>query len=275
MRTAFVTVGFTLLLAALNLAPASAGPPSSKAAKKLILETADAHGGLAKWRSAPTISFTHTMVSPAEPDDPWVSIETIDQKTRREYQDWPLDKSSISWDGHEAWSVDWKRGNPPKFMVNQAYYVLNLPWIASGPDVHLDDPTTGTIPGSDKEYTAIRVTFAPTTVKSPDDYFVLYIDPDTRLMKAIEYNVTYGAMLDAMGLPAEMKSMGPLFHVFDAFRDVEGLKMPASYRTFSPAGDMYGEHEVSDWSLRKTFDESRMTMPEGAVRDTSSAKRKT
>jgi hypothetical protein len=254
------------------VSPSLAGEKT--AASEVIGKLIDAHGGMDKWRATRTVSFEHKLVSPQEPDDPWVSREITDQRTRREYQEWPLDEAVICFDGENTWSMNWKRLNPPKFMVNLAYYFLNLPWITQDPGVILEGPGTGTLPADDTEYITIKMTFEAGTGESPDDYYVIYIDPETHLMKATEYIVTYGAMLDLFKVPAEVTFLGPLYHVYDDYTTVDGLVMPSKYRTYDPAGNVYGHHTVSNYAFDKPFDDSKMKMPEGAKIDTSSNKRK-
>ena len=213
------------------------------------------------------------MVAPYEPDDPWVSVETTQQGSRRTYQDWPLDEASIVYDGTSVWSVDWKRDNPPKFMVNLTYYFLNLPWLTQDDGVVLEGPGEGKLPKDDKTYITIRMTFEPGVGDTPDDYYLIFIDPDTYLMRGAEFIVTYGAMLDLFNMPEDVTFLGPMIKVFETYDTVDGLKIPTTYKTYTPDGTIYGDHTVEDISFTKVFDEARMKMPGGAVIDTSSHER--
>jgi hypothetical protein len=263
-----------VVAAAVVVAPASGLAGETGDAQSIALEMIKAHGGMDRWKAVTTVSFKNTMVAPWEPDDPWVSIEVTEQNSRRTYQDWPLDGATIVSDGKVTWSKDWKRGNPPKFMVNLSYYFLNLPWITQDPGVKLEGPGQGKLPGGDETYTTIRMTFEPGVGEASDDYYVIFIDPETKRMKAVEYIVTYGAMLDLFNVPEDQTFVGPLINVFDEYATVGGLAFPVKYTTYSPDGDVYGQHTVENLSLDKPFDETRMKMPDDAVVDNSSAKRK-
>ena len=258
-----------LAIGSLWVATASADE-AHMVAKKMI----EAHGGMEKWSQAPTVSFKHTMIAPQQPDDPWTSIDVTEQGSRRTYQDWPLDEATIVFDGKETWSTDWKRLNPPKFMVNMAYYFLNLPWITQDDGVVLGDFGEGKLPHDDKAYITIRMTFEAGVGDAPDDYYVIYIDPDTHLMRGCEYIVTYGAMLDLFNMPPDVKFLGPLVKVFDDYEKVDGLMVPMTYKTYTPNGQMYGDHSVENVSFKQPFDEARMKKPNNAVIDTSSNERK-
>lgn len=233
----------------------------------------EAHGGLDAWRAKRTLSYRHTMVAPYAPDDPWVSVEVVDNSSRREYQEWPLDHARIAYDGEQVWSVNWKRANPPKFMVNMAYYFINLPWLTRDDGVNIGELGQGKLPGEEKTYVTVMMTFDPGVGETPEDYYKLFVDPDTGLLKGVEYIVTYGAMLDLMKLPADQTYLGPLTKVYTSYEEIDGLKVPATYRTFAPNGQVYGEHKVENFAFDGPFDESMLQMPEGAVVDHSSAKR--
>ncbi|MCP4200713.1 MAG: hypothetical protein GY769_02110 [bacterium] len=263
-------IAFAALAEALGLPAASlAGAETSMTAADVIQRTIEAHGGMEAWHRAPTISYEHTYVNPADPKDPWVSRETIEQGRRRAYLDWPRDNARMAYDGARTWSLNWKRDNPPKFHTHLAYYFLNLPWLTQDPGVRLEGSGTGMIPGDPKEYLTVTMTFAPSTGDTPDDYYVLFIDPETHVMKGTEYIVTYAAMLDLFGLPPEATRVGPFFKVYDEYVTVDGLTVPARYRTLSPTGDSYGDHFVRDVSFREPFDASRLAMPPGAAIDDS------
>lgn len=272
-RTAKVALVCAALVVAATTTP-QADECIMSAAQVTAMKMIDAHGGLDKWRSAPTMSFKQTMIAPQEPTDPWTSIEMTHQSSRRTYQDWPLDKATITSDGKKTWSEGWKRGNPPKFMVNLAYYFINLPWLTMDDGVVLEGPGEGKLLDDDKTYITLRMTFEAGVGDASDDYYVIFIDPDTYMMRGVEFIVTYGAMLDLFGMPEDVKQMGPLFKVFDDYKTVEGLKVSTRYKTFTPDGTLYGDHTVEQISFSKPFDEARMTMPEGALIDQSSNERK-
>jgi len=224
--------------------------------------------------AAPSVSFKHSMTAPSDPDDPWVSVEITEQGSRREYQEWPLDKAVIAFDGERVWSEGWKRLNPPKFMVNMAYYFVNLPWVTQDPGVNLIELGEGTLPNDDKTYATVRMTFDAGVGDASEDYYLLFIDKETGLLKGTEYIVTYGAMLDLMGAPEDATFLGPLTKVFDDHVDVAGLTVPTTYKTYAPNGMVYGEHTVENISFTRKFDPAIVEMPAGAVIDESSNERK-
>ena len=94
------------------------------------------------------------------------------------------------------------------------------------------------------------------------------------LLRAIEYHVTYGALLDGAFLPPSTKSIGPFYHVNQEFETVEGLTVPVQYSVHGKTGSRSITGVVQSWSFRKTFDETMMSRPPDATLDTSNARRR-
>ena len=100
---------------------------------------------------------------------------------------------------------------------------------------------------------------------TPDDYYVLYIHPDTKELRGCRYVVTYRALL-----PEGTKATPEKILVYDEYSVVEGLKVPMHYTIYQTDRSPYAESSISNWSFSTPFDASRMTVPEGAVIDESS-----
>ena len=106
------------------------------------------------------------------------------------------------------------------------------------------------------------------------DYYDLYIDPETFRMRGFETIVTHGGMLDAMGLPPEVKAFGPMYHHFRFYAEVDGLVFPQQLVTrMVEGGEEIGQHLVMNHALETSFDEARMQMPSGAVIDKTTKER--
>ncbi len=254
---------------------------ASAKTKEVIEKMIIAHGGIQKWREAKTLRFDNIFFNPAagqmEWSSPWwVSHEVIDLKKRRTYHDWPLDQAQLAYDGEKVWTIGWKTANMPKFQAMFFFYFVSLPWLTQDANVRLGVPGKGKLPGSAKDYLTVEMGFAaaPTVGKTAKDFYKLYIDPDTYLLQAYEYGIGFGALLDAMGLPADQEVFGPILRIHDKFITVAGLKFPAEFHTTALDGSQtYGHHVVINYSLREAFDETRMKMPAAAVIDQSRAER--
>jgi len=247
---------------------------ANKETKAVIEKMVEAHGGIEKWRSIPAISFDSIMHNNYHGKNElawWVARESIDQKTRQVYQDWYLNDALIAYDGEQVWSKNWKKANPPTAMLYFFYYFINLPWITQDDGVILSDVNSFEWPGhGGKTYHEVKMTFAeqPVIGKSPLDYFILYIDPQTNLLAGYQYAVGNRALLTSLGQPAERELFGPLWRIITKNQTVDGLVFPAAFRTMPEADErIVGNHIVTHIDLHTPFDFSKVKKPDDAVVD--------
>ena len=202
----------------------------------------------------------------------WINSQTIDMKTRRSYQDWPLFGSQMSYDGKEAWSANWRINNPPNHQHSVFYYYVNLPWLTQDEYVELSTVEKLKHPAFNNEVYKIKMTFSqsPTLGKSAKDSYTLYIDSQTFLLNGYDYTVGYGALLDQMNIPKDQEVFGPVLRINNYTGELNGLKFPMLMTTNSnDLKQQYGDHAIYDFKINEGFDEKRMTKPENGVVDTS------
>jgi len=255
------------LLTALGCSSPSAEVDEPGPGRKVVARMIKAHGGLKKWRSAPTVSFK-TALLPAGADSALVHRVTVEQGARRAYLDFPEMDARISWDAEKAWSENWKGPFPPRFIALLSYYLMNLPWLAADRGVILSEPGTGRLWDDPIEYVTVKMTFEAGVGDTPDDYYILYLDPRSYRLKAAELTVTY-----ADALPPDVDVMTEVI-VYEEFTTVDGLTVPTKASVYAKdRSPLASFPEVREWSFNQRFDESRMLMPSNAVLDTSSPTR--
>jgi hypothetical protein len=235
----------------------------SEAAQEIISTMISAHGGMEKWRSAPTVSFEDEFLQ-AGTQQPTISKVTVEQGRRRAYLDFPESKSRITWDGKEAWSENWKAPIPPRFLALLNYYFLNLAWLAMDSGVNLGEPDTGKLWDDPTAYTTVKMTFDAGVGDTPDDYYILYIDPKSNRLKACEYIATYASIQ-----PPGTKESPAHVLVYEAFSTIDGLVVPTRYSIYDKNHKLLGNCKIRNWSFKKPFDPARMNKPASAVVDTS------
>jgi hypothetical protein len=240
----------------------------TKTSRDVVAAMISAHGGMEKWRSAPTVSFEDHCKQPGAPN-PMVSQVTVEQGRRRAYLDFP-DKSRIAWDGKQAWSENWKAPVPPRFLALLNYYFLNLPWLAMDRGVNLENPGKGKLWSDPTEYITIKMTFNAGVGDTPKDYYILYIDPKSNRLKACEYIATYASIL-----PPGTEAAPPNVLVYEDFATVEGMVVPTRYTIYQKNHTIVASCEIRNWSFKKPFDAARLTKPPGAVVDNSSPTQQT
>lgn len=251
---------------------------ASNETKDIIEKMIQAHGGYEKWEALETLTFTTAMHSKSLGFLRfWINTQTIDMKTRRSYQDWPIVGSKMTFDGTEAWSTDWRVGNPPNHQHSVFYYYVNLPWLTQDKNVLLSAVEKIKHAAFKEEVYKIKMTFSesPTLGKSKNDSYTLFIDSKTYLLAGYEYTVGYGPLLDQMQIPKDKTVFGPVLRINSYTGDVDGLMFPMLMTTNSlDLKDLYGDHTIYAFKINEPFDEKRMIKPSNAVVDTSTDTRK-
>ena len=255
-----------LVCTALLLIAPIAHPAAAQDASDMVDRMIAAHGGMADWKDAPTISFTDEF-RPGAAEQGMPSHVTVEQGPRRSYIDYGSLNMQLAWDGEKCWTENWQMPTPPRFLALLNYYFLNLPWLTKDRGVVLGEPGRDKLPNDPAEYISIRMGFEANAGDTPDDYFVLLIDQDTYRLHGCKYVVTYK---DA--LPEGVSSSPEQLLIYDEFIDVDGLKLPAHYTIYDLDNNIYATCSVRDWSLEKPFDEARMQMSDTAVIDQSKPK---
>lgn len=270
MKSTFIITAFTILFLQNSFAQKKY---ASNETKEIIEKMIIAHGGMEKWKSLKTLSYKSTMHSKSLGFLRfWIKNQTVDMKTRRSYQDWPLVGSQLSFDGKEVWSVNWKVGNPPNHQHSVFYYYINLPWLTQDSNVKLGAVEKIKHKAFKNEVYKIKMSFteSPTIGKSKRDTYTLFIDSKSYLLNGYEYTVGFGALLDVLKLPKDKKVFGPVLRINNYTGDVNGLKFPMLMTTNNlDLTQEYGDHAIYDYKINETFDESRMVKPNNAVVDTS------
>jgi hypothetical protein len=235
--------------------------PVALSGPEIVQGMVAAHGGLAAWRAAPTVSFIDSWGRPGQPVRR--SIVVVEQSSRRAYIDMPEKDAAMAWDGKEAWSTHWPPQSPVRFRALLTYYFADLPWLTQDPGVKLEDTGMATLRGDSTQCATVMMTFAPGTGDTPKDYYRLYIDPTTHRLKACDYVVTYKALM------GEGESSSPEHClVYDDFTTVNGLVVPTHFTIYEGDKLLTG-CAISNWSFSTPFDETRMSMPDSAVVDSS------
>lgn len=245
---------------------------ASEETQRVIDAMVDAHGGIDKWRDAPSIRFDNVMHNNYHRKEQfawWVAHEVIDQKTRQVWQDWPMFDSRLGYDGENVWTENWSPGNnPPAFMVHFFYYFVNLPWLTQDDGVILSEVSKFQWPGIDVELYEIRMTFAgaPTVGKSGKDFFVLYIHPETYRLVGYQYGNGYKPLVDMMNMPEGQDVFGPMWRIITQYEEVDGLLFPSAFRTMPEADErIVGNHVILNIDISKPFESERAEMPATAT----------
>ncbi len=263
----------TILYADDNTGPKYASSKTQEVIEKMV----EAHGGLEKWRKAPTVSF-HSHLKVNFGGGNWVPFweeATVETNSRRMYAKLPnADKTfgRIAFDGEKAWSAGKLQGisqAPARFTAWRNFYLFNIPWLTQDGGVNFGkvERTELSLPQlEEKEYLSIRMTFDPKTGDTSKDWYTLYIDPLSHQIQAAEYNMTYASMMRGGG-----ESSPPSIFVWEETEWVEGLLVPKKYTVYWSKDKSVAVKDgtITNWSFSKSFDESQMEMPVDGKPDAS------
>ena len=258
MKRLLTTAIVALFALAAGGASAATGPAKSIS---LVTKMTEAHGGLERWNAAPSVSWVDVWSSAGGEPGPPSRIQ-VEQGARRAILE-VGDGMKMAWDGEKAWSSNWQAPYPPRFYALLNYHFLNLPFVVHDPGVVLSEIGTARLPGDSTEYRTVKVTYEGGVGDTPNDYYVLYIHPETHRLHANEYIVSYSALL-----PEGVEHTPPRILVYDEYTEVDGLVVPAKFTIYEEEA-AYAACEIGEWSFTEPFDPAGLEMPEGAVVDES------
>lgn len=236
---------------------------------RLVLRSIEAHGGLDAWYSAPTSSYTWEYANVGA-DLHFKSFLVAENRTRRIYHDLLTvgsynDPETV--DGRFAWtgSVAWMHPASiesinPRFWSSTGYYFEQIPFVLADPGLKYTVLPDDSLDG--QTYRMVRISYDEGVGDSPEDTYTLYLDPETYVVRAIRYTVTYGRDVQPDAEPRET-----LF-LYEDYTTVDGLTVPRHFLGYGFVDGRRGEFKNEAWadsiSFSRPFDESRLDAPEGA-----------
>lgn len=249
----------------------------SDAARRLTEQMVEAHGGLERWRAAPAIATTFAIYLASLPVggeegpgaersyiDNWrFFTATIEPSTSRGYVDIPTEGMpgpEAGFDGETWWGTAYRldagpfRDGPLQLLWCH-YAMINMPFLTQldGVSIAATGKQVIAFPRGAEELDAIRVTYE--TLGKPG-FYDIYIDPETRLMRAWRHTAAFPALPGGVVLNAMFN--GPdgagILRIVDQHREFDGVVIPTSYTTLNAEGGVLGAHLVVDASYTDEFD---------------------
>ena len=150
----------------------------------------------------------------------------------------------------------------PRFWALTPYYSVAIPFVLADPGVVLEE--AGQARFEERDYDLIRASFEGGTGDAPDDYYIVYIDRETKRVGGVRYVVSYpGFFPDGGHSPEKLMS-------YDGSRTVEGIALPESYRTFAwdteaaLPGELVTQTTLSEVGFEPETPSTFFDVPEGA-----------
>lgn len=228
---------------------------------RLLLMAIDAHGGLERWFATSTSSFGWEY-SNLGADLRFKSEMVADNRDRRVYHDvtilgTPDDprpfEGRMAWDGTEAWFSPAEATQlNARFWALTGYYFQLIPFVFADPGINYESLPDEELDGA--TYDMVKVTYDP-GIGDASDYYIVYVDQETRRVRAIRYVVTFGG-----------REPGPetLFYYND-LQTVDGLTVATAFEGYRFADGQKGEHRSNAWAtdidFSVPFDDTRLEQP--------------
>ncbi len=234
---------------------------SSPAGQK-VWKAMEAHGGLQQWYANGPLQF-HFNYQPLDGNTPRNTIQISDNWSAKASHKMAVDTSrQFGWDGSVAWALPDASEIPfdARFWALTPYYFVGIPFVLGDEGVRLEALETDTLNG--EQHDLIKVTFEDGVGDAPDDYYILYLNPDSGKVAAYRYVVSYPAYFPDGGHTPE-KIM-----VLDGEQEVNGIFFPEGYETFmwedQQKGDYVTNITLSDLSFLPDLPQTYFEVPRGA-----------
>lgn len=217
-----------------------------------LAKALQAHGGLDKWHSMKTLRYTMNNAGKIEKHQ----IDLQNRKTRID-----TDNYTLGFDGDEVWvtpNLEAFGKGSARFYHNLIFYFFALPYVAADPGINYEVLPDYQL--NDKLYDAVKISYNNGVGDAPDDEYIMHFDKETGIMHLLLYTVTYYS-----------KEKGDKYNaiIFDDWVDVNGLKLPGSFKGFKyedgQLGDQRYERIFTDHYLSEdALVESTFAKPAGA-----------
>ena len=234
---------------------------ATQAATPAMVEKAMQAHGVEAWWSAQAVEAVVTVAFGGQTvlDRGHFYFEAHGPRARYEQGD-----VTVVYDGQTAWVSPPEAANPMlRFHVWTWPWFIYAPFKMNGDGTELSDEKTVSLQG--QEYWTTLQTFAADQGDAPDDWYRLFLHPDTHRLDAMSYIVTYGK-------DVEEANKTPSIILYDGYKNVSGVWLATDYEFWylDENGGLKGDSpkgmgHVDNLQVHPTVDESRFAKPDDAV----------
>lgn len=227
----------------------------------------EAHGGLERWFSNGPISF-HFDYQPLDGSKRRNSYQVVDQWSVRAVHEVAENRQmKYGWDGENAWSFPDSAdvGVNPRFWSTTPFYFVGLPFVLADEGILLEE--FGQKEFNGVVYDLVKATFEEGIGDAPDDFYVIYLHPETREMAGLRYIVSYPGFFPNGGSAPEK------FMEIVGLQKVNGITLSKGYNTHWFKDEEVSEHitkiDVTEVSFKPELEKDFFKSPPGAkIRET-------
>ncbi|MEM6910523.1 MAG: hypothetical protein AAF555_02975 [Verrucomicrobiota bacterium] len=222
-----------------------------------LVETSQKAHGLEAWWGKEVVSCEVSIVFGGQPMvDATFTFQAHGPQAKMETRD----GLTILFDGETAWTTG--EAHPM-----DRFHVLTWPWFVMAPYKMVGDGITLSDYAEKKvgqtTYQTFLQTFASDMGDAPEDWYRLFIEPETQQLDWMSYIVTYGKS-------AEEANQKPSVIHYEDYASIEGVQIAQTYTFYlwdkeksAPLGDPKGTGQVKEVRFLSAA-EVDFTIPEGA-----------
>ena len=245
------------------------GRLESSEAGTLIWQAIEAHGGLARWLQAGTLTFGFDYRPIGAPERRMHTRQHVDlwraRAVHEELEGGAGDLARFGWDGERSWITPDAAAfpSPARFWSLTPYYFVGMPFVVADPGAQYER-----LPGAELDgqpYDLVKITYDPGTGDSPDDYYVLYLHPESHELAALRYVVAYPGFFPEGGHTPEKIMRYTDLHEVDGLRFAGTLDTYAWDGEAATPGAKVTEITVDDIVMAEPIPADRFAPPAGAV----------
>lgn len=230
-------------------------------AGQAVWQAIEAHGGLTRWFSNGPLAFQFNY-QPLDGGTPRNTYEVADYwsaRTRHEMMDTLVE---YGWNQQHAWvhPADFDMPYNARFWSLTPYYFVGIPFVLADEGTQFE--LLGEQTHENRAYDAIKVTFGENVGDAPDDYYVIYVDQETKRVGVTRYIVSY---------PGYFPDRGHLPEKFMDWRDyqtVNGITLATGFDTYWWKEEQPAEHiteiEITRAEFKTDIASSHFETPEDA-----------
>lgn len=242
---------FFVLMVSVGCSQPKASLPNVDPEFKAVL---DAHGDWSKWLNAKAMSYVMIHETNLTLENYFINLDT--RETR-------IDASNfqIGFDGDSVWispNREVFEGNSVRFYHNLYFYFLTIPYIFTDPGVTVEKVNDRIL--NNKTYETFQAKMSKDVGDSPEDTYLMLVDPQTNRLEYLLYTVTFFGNNDPV-----MSALK-----YDDYRSIDGVEFPRILTGYSLENDSTStiRYQVSFGDILltgKKFKRSLFEKPEKGV----------
>ena len=213
--------------------------------KTLVYESMDAHGGRDSWYGAGLLQFRWKYnISDRGPEAVIDTTLTVDLETLAVMHTVTGLDVRFGRNAGDTWIAPANASftPTPKFWSLTPVYFFGVPFVFNDKDARFE-LLPEVIPFEGNYFSAVEVTFRSTAGDSPDDTYLVLIDPVSKITRGVIYTVASDLV------PADGDSPEKLV-TLDGLEDFGGILLPTAHRVFPFQEGIIGEQmrsvDISD-----------------------------